>query len=341
MDTCEAKPDYQGNCVVSQDNCDARAIAVPSKFPILKEEICFCSCDAALDVPNDDDIFINNSLEDPVEGCVNVNYGLGVVSCIPYNIDAMGNTTVFSRGQRINITASTSGEHSITCSPLSLIDKAIWNAYQVERSDAIGGCRVVPLTQDSVETGVIFEENGETYEQKDSYNPDTKEAVIAVPAHGDFPATKFVMQGRSSDSPVAGKMIVSTETECSFEDMPEEIVPEDMMIENQGGKVTRQTKEVKVYRIRSEIREVTEEEKENLSESMKSECVGKTVVTSSIKTVDEDEYLKRSNFSYNFVRSLKRVNTDEMLQKDSRSACDVVYYGCAIPEQAIVCVGTM
>jgi len=321
-DTCEAKPDYQGNCVVSQDNCDAGAIAVPSKFPILKEEICFCSCDTALDVSND--IFINNSLEDPVEGCVNVNFGLGVVSCSSYSIDAMGNTTVFAPGQRINITATTIGEFSIVCSAL---DKPSGNSFQVESSEGLGGCRVVPIQQNSVETGLIFEENGETYEQKDSYNPDTKEAVFTVPAHGDYPATKFVMQGRSSDSPVAGKMIVSTETECSFEDMPEEIVPENMMIENRGGKVTRQTKEVKVYRIRSEIRSVTEEEKENLSESMKSECAGKRVVTSSIETVDEDEYLKRSNFSYNFIRSLKRVDTDEMLQKGPN--CKIKYYGCA------------
>jgi len=180
-----------------------------------------------------------------------------------------------------------------------------------------------------VENVLIFEENGETFEQKDSYNPDTKEVVSSVPAHGDFPATTFIMQGRSSDSPAAGKMIVSTETECSFEDIPEEIVPENLMMENRGGKKGKGGKKVKKYRIRSNIRKVTEEERENLTESMKSECAGKTVVTSSIETVNEDEYLRGSNFSNNFIRSLKRVNTEEVLQKGSRAICNAVYYGCA------------
>jgi len=180
-----------------------------------------------------------------------------------------------------------------------------------------------------VENVLIFEENGESFEQKDKYNPDTKEVVSSVPAHGDFPATTFIMQGRSSDSPAAGKMIVSTETECSFEDIPEEIVPENLMMENRGGKKGKKGKGIKKYRIRSNIRKVTEEERENLTESMKSECAGKTVVTSSIETVNEDEYLRGSNFSNNFIRSLKRVNTEEMLQKGSRAICNAVYYGCA------------
>ena len=58
---------------------------------------------------------------------------------------------------------------------------------------------------------VTFEENGATLEQKDSYNPETKEAISEVPAHGDYLATRFIMIGRTSNSPVAGKMVVSTE----------------------------------------------------------------------------------------------------------------------------------
>jgi len=189
----------------------------------------------------------------------------------------------------------------------------------------------VSITQNSVEMGLIFEENGETYEQKDSYNPDTKEAVIAVPAHGDYPATKFIMQGKSSDSPVAGKMIVSTEAECSFEDIPDEIAPENMIKENISRRkvVTRQTKEVKVYRIQSNTRRMTEEEQENLSESMKTECAGKTVMVSSIETVDEDEFLARSDYASIFNSRLKRVNTSAPSQKELRNGCNNQYYGCA------------
>ena len=162
---------------------------------------------------------------------------------------------------------------------------------------------------------VTFEENGETFEQKDSYNPNTKEAVVEVPAHGNYPATTFIMQGGSSNSPVAGKMIVSTETACSLEDLPDLIIPENMDTETRKRKDIRQTNAVKIYQIRSDTREVTEEEKEGLSESMKSECAGKMVLTSSIETVSEED------FANSFNRSLKRVNNNDILQEGSRSGC--------------------
>ena len=162
---------------------------------------------------------------------------------------------------------------------------------------------------------VTFEEHGEAFEQKDSYNSDTKEAVLVVPAHGYYPATTFIMQGRSSNSPVAGKMIVSTESACSLEDLPDVINPEDMTTETRKRKDIRQSNEVKMYQIRSDTREVTEEEKEVLSESMKSECAGKTVLTSFIETVSEED------FANIFNRSLKRVNNNDILQEGSRSGC--------------------
>merc|ERR1719206_1084861 len=183
-----------------------------------------------------------------------------------------------------------------------------------------------------VEAETTFEENGETFVQKDSYTPDTEEAELAVPAHGDYQATTFIMQGRSSNSPVAGKMIVSTETVCSLEDIPNGINPEDMIIGNRKRKDVRQTNEVKIYRIRSDTREMTAEEKLGLSESMKNECAGKTVVTSSIETISQEEYLARTDFSDIFNRSLQRVNNNDILQKNSRNGCANLYYGCALTQ---------
>ena len=87
-----------------------------------------------------------------------------------------------------------------------------------------------------------------------------------------------------------------------------EIVPEHMMIKNGRGNDLRETNEVKkIYRINIKIREVTEEEQENLSENRRNACEGKTVVTSSIETISEEEYLERSDFAKNFNASSKRV----------------------------------
>ena len=93
---------------------------------------------------------------------------------------------------------------------------------------------------------VTFTENGQTFTQQDSYDPETREATIAVPAHGEYQAAKFILQGRSSNSPVAGKMIVSSEDSCSLEDIPDFINPEDMMSDDNRRNIdTRQKEEIK------------------------------------------------------------------------------------------------
>lgn len=189
-----------------------------------------------------------------------------------------------------------------------------------------------------LENVVIFEENGETFEQKESYNPVTKEAVLAVPAHGHYPATRFIMQGRSSDSPVAGKMIVSTKSECHLEDLPDEVHPEHIEKTNRRRIDARNMKTVKKYRIKKKNRKATEEELEILSEIMKSECAGKTVVVGSIETIHHEEFLENLDLSSNFKKSLRRVNTNETLQKSSRNGCAHPYYGCAHTNTSYHCV---
>merc|ERR1719147_698219 len=107
------------------------------------------------------------------------------------------------------------------------------------------------------------------------------------------------MKGRSSESAVAGKMIVSSESVCSLEDIPVGINPEDMIMEDRKEQETQATEEVKMYQIRSDTRKATEEELENLSESMKNECAGKTVIVSSIKTYSKTEF-NANNFATRF-----------------------------------------
>jgi len=180
---------------------------------------------------------------------------------------------------------------------------------------------------------LIFEENGIEFKQHDFYNSDNNEAVIAVPAHGDFKETRFIMQGRSSESPVAGKMMVATESDCSLEDIPADINLEDMIIGDYGVQDTQQAEEVKIYQIRSDTKKATEEELENLSESMKEECAGKTVIVSSIKTYTETEF-NANNFATKFS-TVKANNVDNFKsvlrqKRETAKSCDSKYYGCAL-----------
>jgi len=178
-----------------------------------------------------------------------------------------------------------------------------------------------------IEKDIIFEEGGRKFKQHESYDSEKKEALITVPAHGDFKATKYIMEGRSSESKIAGKMVVSSESDCSLEDIPAEIIPEDF--ENQD---TEQSEEVKIYQIRSDIRKATEEELENLSENMKTECAGKTVMVSSVKTYNETEFLANS-FATKFSTDTNNNNVDNFRKAKrwaGRDDCKELYHGCAV-----------
>jgi len=180
-------------------------------------------------------------------------------------------------------------------------------------------------TQEPVKTEVIFTENGETFVQENTYNAEKNEASIKVPAHGNFEATTFLIQGRSSNSAVAGKMVVSSEKSCSLEPIPDFINPEDMSVVIKRSIDARQLKEVKYYQVRSDLRKATDEEIGTLTESMKSECAGKTVIVSSVETIDEEEFLAKGigNISQNF----RRVGRQG--RQGRQGLCNNLVYACA------------
>merc|ERR1712142_63850 len=187
----------------------------------------------------------------------------------------------------------------------------------VQKKESSGGPEVV-------DNEVTFTENGETYIQKDSYNQKTNEAKIIVPAHGDFEATTFILQDHSSNSPVAGKMIVSSGRSCSLEDIPPMIDLNQMKTDEKHKRTDiRKIKEIKVYQVKTETREATEEEYKALTESMKEECSGKTLVVSSTESINEEQFLMRNmaNFTINMQRSNNGV---------SRSGCNNLFYGCSV-----------
>ena len=98
-----------------------------------------------------------------------------------------------------------------------------------------------------------------------------------------------------------------------------------MIIGNRKRNDIRSANEVKIYQIKSDTRKVTKEEQEGLSERMKSECAGKTVVVSSVETIREEEFLAQSDLTNSFNRSLQRVNITDILQTDIRNGCNNLF----------------
>jgi len=186
----------------------------------------------------------------------------------------------------------------------------------VEKKESQGGSV-------TVENEVTISENGETFVQTDSYNPITREAKIMVPAHGDFEKTTYIMLGMSSDSRIAGKMIVSSRKSCSIEDIPAFINLEDMMVDGSHKMIdTRRQVKVKQYQVRANTRKATEEEYNDLTDSMKDECEGKSILVSTTEIIDENQFLRRS--MANFSSILQRSNGV------NRNGCRNVYYGCSV-----------
>jgi len=90
-----------------------------------------------------------------------------------------------------------------------------------------------------------IKEGNETLHQEQTYNQDTKEAVLKVPAHKDYDDNTFIMVGRNSDHPLAGKMmtVIGNHT-CELHDKPAEIDAEDLQTKRGLLRTTRAEAEV-------------------------------------------------------------------------------------------------
>merc|ERR1712142_49333 len=111
---------------------------------------------------------------------------------------------------------------------------------------------------------------------------------------------------------------------CSLEDIPPMIDLNQMKTDEKHKRTDiRKIKEIKVYQVKTETREATEEEYKALTESMKEECSGKTLVVSSTESINEEQFLMRNmaNFTINMQRSNNGV---------SRSGCNNLFYGCSV-----------
>ena len=79
-----------------------------------------------------------------------------------------------------------------------------------------------------VTSGFEFVENGTTLVQDQSYNHETKEAVLKVPAHKDYANNTFIMVSKSANSPLAGKMMSVQGDICELHDKPDGVDAEHL-----------------------------------------------------------------------------------------------------------------
>lgn len=179
------------------------------------------------------------------------------------------------------------------------------------------GTSGTPAPEGVIEREVVFKENGETLVQKDSHNHETGETILMVPAHGENIAITVIMHGDSR------KMVVSSKDECKLQDIPNLINPDDIKQSNDNIDAKRKQEEEEThYRVHSERRLATEEEKQSLTASMKKECEGKDIMVSSVETIHQDDFKPTDDFSN--TTSLKRIETS------NRQGCGNVFVGCQI-----------
>ena len=64
--------------------------------------------------------------------------------------------------------------------------------------------------------------------QEHVYNHETKEAVVNVPAHKNYGNNSYIMLGRTSNHPLAGKMMTVEGGNCELHDIFPDVHPEEL-----------------------------------------------------------------------------------------------------------------
>jgi len=136
--------------------------------------------------------------------------------------------------------------------------------------------------------GVFYEEDGVIIEQKDTFNNETGEARLSVPAHGNNSAIDVILQ--------EGSMVTSSNDFCQLSDVPENI--ETGSMEANADSVVNSTADTTIskdvenvkYGLKINEGDLSPEETDSLSPSMKEACAGKTIVKMTVEETDEDKF---------------------------------------------------
>ena len=136
----------------------------------------------------------------------------------------------------------------------------------------------------------MYEEDGIIVEQEDSYNNVTREAKIVVPAHGNNSAIEVIMQEST--------MVTAGDDFCQLSSVPDNIetasmeVNADLVANTTANTTISKDVETVVYGLKLTEGDLSEDEQEQLSPSMKEACGGKPIVKITVQSTNEDNFNK-------------------------------------------------
>jgi len=167
-----------------------------------------------------------------------------------------------------------------------------------------------------VNGGLVLSENGTNITQEHSYNHETKEAVLEVPAHNDYGDNSYIMVGKDSDHPLAGKMMSVVGDHCELHDKPEGVDSDDLVSKRGLSRMTRNKKIEIKYLVKNNPIEIKtgSEEYKNLTEMMKQKCQGKVIMQVDMEVLDEKKYKEHlRNLDYSDSGSIEFKPLHEVL----------------------------
>ena len=136
------------------------------------------------------------------------------------------------------------------------------------------------------ETITIFTEGDEVFEQKESFDPESKELTLSVPAHGGNVALKAIIG--------VDKMITSYDNYCVFGDPPADHTTEVSERSTDNVDEVNSESVVKIYSFNLVEGEMTEAERAELPESFKTACKDKPILKTARIVVDENTFMQDS-----------------------------------------------
>merc|ERR1711892_215622 len=174
----------------------------------------------------------------------------------------------------------------------------------------------------------VIEENGEIYEQVDSFNNETGEVSIEVPPHGDREPLKILLD------PIGDTLATSTLSKCQIKSLPEGVNPHSVAssgdeVESRDEIITEDTEEVK-HSITIEIGEASLDELDKLSPAAYSACGDKKVVLTEEKSVSGEvfENLTSGGIINVGSRSLRRKRDSHLANCTVTRMCGARTSGC-------------
>ena len=166
--------------------------------------------------------------------------------------------------------------------------------------NSTGSAAETPAAPDTIETKTIFTEGDEVVEQTESYNPDTNEVTLSVPAHGSNVALTAIIGEET--------MVTSYDNYCVVGEPPANhtnSVSESSNSTDEADELDSTTI-VKVYYLNVVEGEMTEAERDALPESFKAACQGKPIQKTKKVVVDEATYNQDNFDSVEGVRAVAR-----------------------------------